>query len=697
MKMSTLLIEIGTEEIPAGYIQPALAGFEALLLKKLDDARIEHGPSRVYGTPNRLAVMVDQVGAHQESITTEVVGPPEKVGFDGDGNPTVAAKKFAEKVGIPVTDIHVKETEKGRYLCAEKTEAARSTAEILAEAGPEVIRNIPFPKTMKWGELRVLFTRPIHSIIALLGKEIIPFTYGDIHTGNQTAGHRFMYRGSVPIQEPEEYVEKMRAASVLADMEERKTAVEKGLHEVARTVDGEILTDPELVDTVTNLVEYPVVTAGRFDTGFLEVPDEVLITAMREHQKYFAVVDPGGKLKPAFLVVNNTQAKDMDLVTTGHERVLRARLSDAQFFFRGDRKIPMTEWVEKLKKVLFQARLGTVYEKVVRVGRVGEYLAESVSDNPQLKSDVSRAALLCKADLVSQVVIEFTKLQGVMGRVYARLAGEPETVAAAIEEHYRPTYSGGPLPDTMTGAILAVADKIDSICGCFSVGLIPTGASDPYALRRQGIGVLQILHQKGFTVSLRELIRVSVDRFADKSNTPAEETIDAVYEFLKNRMTHILADEGYSKDVIQAVTDVSIDRVPQVRERVAALEKLKSQPDFEPLAAAFKRVVNIIKKSDMEAAAESARVDESLFQDPCESDLYRAFQEVENRVDQDLNRGGFEAALLDIASLKKPVDDFFDGVMVMAEDPKIRDNRLALLARISDLFGRFADFTKLST
>ncbi|MFW5635928.1 MAG: glycine--tRNA ligase subunit beta, partial [Thermodesulfobacteriota bacterium] len=657
--MSTLLIEIGTEEIPAGYIQPALAGFEALLLKKLDDARIGHGPSRVYGTPNRLAVMVDAVGAHQESITTEVVGPPEKVGFDADGNPTVAAEKFAEKVGVPVTEIQVKETEKGRYLYAEKTEAARSTAEILAEAGPEVIRNIPFPKTMKWGELRVLFTRPIHSIIALLGEDVIPFAYGDIHTGNQTAGHRFMYRDRVTIQEPEAYVDKLRAASVLVDLKERKTAVEKALHEVARTVDGEILTDPELVDTVTNLVEYPVVTAGRFDTGFLEVPDEVLITAMREHQKYFAVVDPEGKLKPAFLVVNNTRAKDMDLVTTGHERVLRARLSDARFFFRGDRKIPMTDWVEKLKKVLFQARLGTVYEKVVRVGRIGEYLAESVSDNPQLKSDVSRAALLCKADLVSQVVIEFTKLQGVMGRVYAQLAGEPETVAAAIEEHYRPTHSGGPLPNTMTGAILAVADKIDSICGCFSVGLIPTGASDPYALRRQGIGVLQIMHQKGFSASLRELIRVSVDLFADKRDTPAEETaeetIDAVYEFLKSRMTHILADGGYSKDVIQAVTEISIDRVPQVRERVAALEKLKSQPDFEPLAAAFKRVVNIIKKSDMVAAAESVRVDESLFQDPCESNLYRAFQEVENRVDQDLNQGGFEAALLDIASLKKPV------------------------------------------
>lgn len=693
--MKTLLIEIGSEEIPAGYIEPALAAFSAALLKKLDDGRIAHGMAKVFGTPRRMTVMIESVADRQESVTTEVTGPPEKVGFDENGGLTMAGGKFAEKIGVSRDEIRIKETEKGRYLCADVTEPALPTATILGEALPEMIAAIPFPKTMIWGELKVTFARPIQWLLAILGDTVIPFTYGDITSGNTTYGHRFMKPDAIAVSDPADYVSALKAANVYADLDERREIIVREINRVADELGGKILPDEELVDTVKNLVEYPAVVAGKFDEGFLEVPDAVLITAMREHQKYFSVVNDAGKLMPCFVVVNNTVTRDMNLVATGHERVLRARLSDAKFFYRGDLDVKMDAWVEKLKKVLFQAKLGSIYEKVERIQQLSEYLAEAVAPGTDLKEKASRAARLCKADLVSQVVIEFTKLQGVMGRTYAQVAGEAPEVAAAIEEHYRPTASGGVLPETTIGAIVAIADKIDSICGCFSVGLIPTGGADPYALRRQSIGILQIMHEKRFDFSLWALIEKSESLFAEKREKESGETVAAVYEFLKGRVANILADQGYSRDVIAAVADVTIDHVPHVWQRVAALESLKAEPDFEPLAIAFKRVVNIIKKAETDQIPPS--VDESLFEDASESALYAAFTDARDRVAENLEKGEFSAALRDIAGLKGPVDAFFDGVMVMAEDEKPRNNRLALLKGIADMFGMFADFSRIST
>ncbi|QTA79082.1 Glycyl--tRNA synthetase, subunit beta [Desulfonema limicola] len=693
--MNTLLIEIGSEEIPAGYIEPALNAFSSMIQKKLTDARIGYGRAKIFGTPRRLALEIADVEDIQKSRTSEITGPPEKAGFDEKGNPTIAAEKFAEKAGISVDKIQVKETPKGRYLCAEIIEPAVETVKLLGDALPGIISSIPFPKTMKWGELTVTYTRPIQWIMAMLGTNVIPFTYGDINSSNISFGHRFMHPDPIKLSAPGQYIEALKNAGVIADLDERRDMVAQEIKKTAQELGGKILEDEELVDTVKNLVEYPVVAAGKFDREFLEVPDEVLITAMREHQKYFSVVDDKGKLMPCFVVANNTRAKDMNLVATGHERVLRARLSDAKFFFRGDARTSMETWVEKLKKVLFQAKLGSVHEKVYRVQALAEFLAHEIDPDSELKANASRAAFLCKADLVSQVVIEFTKLQGVMGRIYARLAGEPEEVASAIEEHYRPAYSGGPLPQTKTGAVLAVADKMDSICGCFSAGLIPTGGADPYALRRQGIGILQIMYKKGFSFSLKTLIKKSVEQFSEKSDKDPGATVDAVYEFLKNRISHILADEGFSKDVIAAVADVSVDHVPHVWERIKALEKLKAKPDFESLAAAFKRVVNIIRKSD--TGEIPASVDESMFENSSESELYEKFKDITARVKDCLDKGEFEKAILDIASMRNAVDSFFDSVMVMAEDTKLRDNRLALLKKIADMFGTFADFSKITT
>ena len=696
--MNTLLIEIGTEEIPAGYILPALEALSATLLKKLSEARIEHGSSYIYGTPRRLTVKVENVAPKQQSVKRQVIGPPAKIGFDKNGKPTMAAQKFAEKVGVPVNKLAVKETPKGAYLSVQIKERGLTTQTLLKEILPPVILSTPFPKKMRWADLDIEFARPIHTILALLGKSVISFKLGNLKSGRYTCGHSFMAPAKIKLDSADEYLDKLRAAHVVADMEERKKILEERIAGVARELDGRILPDEELVDINNNLVEYPIPVAGKFDTEFLEVPDEVLINVMREHQKYFAVVDNTHKLMPCFIAVNNTAARDLGLSAAGHERVIRARLADAQFFYQGDLEVTNDERVEKLKRVLFQAELGTVFEKSGRVAKIAEVLAASTQKGDDLKKQVFRAARLSKSDLVSQVVGEFPKLQGVMGRIYAEIAGEPPDVAAAIEEHYRPLYSGAPLPETLVGAIVSIADKMDSICGCFSVGLIPTGASDPYALRRQGIGIIQIMTDKGLSFPLRKLIRSSVDQFGDKGTREIDDLVEKVITFLQNRISHLLAEEGFSKDVIAAIVSVSVDDVPNVRKRVKALESLKARPDFEPLAVGFKRVVNIIRKSGQEESeGQLEAVDPQLFEHESEGALFEEFKSAEQKVSDAMEKKSFDRALVEIASLRDAVDRFFDGVMVMAEDAGIRRNRLALLEHIAALFGKFADFSKLST
>jgi glycyl-tRNA synthetase beta chain len=700
--MDTLLLEIGSEEIPAGYIAPALEALASQLHQRLTEARIDHGAVKTYGTPRRLTVMVEQVAAKQKSMKTELIGPPASIGFDQNGRPTMAARKFAEKAGVPVERLRTSETAKGAYLVAEKTERAVATRTLLREILPAVILSIPFPKKMRWADFDLEFARPIQSTVALLGKNVIQFQLGNLKSGRITRGHYFMSPGRIKIQQSEEYTDALRAANVLVDINERKKVLQREIASVAKNLGGRILPDAELEDINTNLVEYPVAVAGKFDEEFLEVPDEVLINSMREHQKYFAVVDEKNRLLPCFISVNNTKARDMALVARGHERVIRARLADAQFFYRGDLEVTNDHRVEQLEGVLFQAQLGTMHAKTERVTHIAGYLADAVGADPNnatdLKRHVTRAAHLCKADLVSHVVGEFPKLQGVMGRVYATIAGEPAEVAAAIEEHYRPVYSGAPLPETTTGAILGIADKIDSICGCFSVGLIPTGASDPYALRRQGIGIVQIMLEKGFSFSLSALIEKTLGLFGQKSTSELADLTAMVFGFIKNRMSHLLAEQGFSKDVIAAVVDISGDTIPDVWNRVRALESLKAQPDFEPLAVAFKRVGNIIKKSgSSDQARMTQKVDAALFEHESEGILYAAFQEAERKAAAAVDRGRFDQALREIAALRGSVDAFFDGVMVMTDNKRLRENRLALLGCIAGLFEKFADFSKIST
>ncbi len=699
--MEKLLLEIGTEEIPAGYIAPALEALAAELLKQLDAARITHGRAETFGTPRRLAVMVESVAERQLPLSEEVLGPPAKIAFDAQGQPTVAARKFAEKVKLAVNRLTVKETAKGRYLCARRTERGLASKTLLVEILPRVISAIPFPKTMKWGELQIRFARPIHSLLALFGERVISFGLGGIRSGRYTRGHSFMQPGRVKLSRAADYLARLASAGVMADIRERRAAVAADIARTAAAAGGHVLPDEELLDIVTNLVEAPFAIAGRFDTEFLELPGEVLITAMREHQKYFAVIDAHKRLMPFFIAVNNTRARDMQLVARGHERVIRARLADAQFFYRADLSEAQDVRCEKLKGVLFHARLGTVYDKVLRVQKLAGRLAAEIRRNAAfaercrgLEDKVLRAAWLSKSDLVSQMVGEFPKLQGVMGRIYALQAGEDKEVAAAIEEHYRPTYSGGALPRTLTGAVCSIADKLDSICGFFRAGLVPTGGADPYALRRQGIGLIQIMHAQGFSFPLSDLIAYALSLFADGKSAFENEIAGQVMTFLVRRMAHLLTEEGFSKDVIAAVTGIAADRVPEVWQRVEVLQKLKAAPDFEPLAISFKRVVNIIRKAGQ---SHETAVREELFRDAAENRLYDAFRRVQEKVSAAMAAGDFQGALKHMASLRPKVDEFFDAVMVMADDTALRANRLALLGGIAGLFARFADFSKIST
>ncbi len=687
--MNPLLLEIGTEEIPAGYIQPALDMLASNLTTKLTQLRISHGAVQTFGTPRRLVVRLDDVADRQQSITEKVLGPPERIAFDEQGQATVPAQKFSEKVGVPLEKLKVTETEKGRYLCATISDKGLASKTVLKKMLPETILATPFPKTMRWSELGLSFARPIQSILALLGKSVIPFSLENkIKSGRYAWGHMFMQHHKIKIDDVDEYPEKMRQAQVIVDIAERREMVRKEVTAAAKAMGGKVHPDEELLDIVTNLVEIPIATGGKFDDVFLELPREILITSMREHQKYFAIVDDNDQLMPCFVAVNNTRTKDLELVARGHERVLRARLSDAQFFYQADLQNKMDDWRDKLKGVLFQAKLGSMHAKVERVETLGTHLTRS--ENGQVQSQVQRAAQLCKSDLVCQVVGEFAKLQGIMGRVYASVANEPGDVALAIEEHYRPIYSGGKLPQTRTGALLAIADKLDSICGCFSVGLIPTGASDPYALRRQGIGIVQIMLKHQMTFSLKEAIASGLAQFdADRGDKVGAD----IYTFILKRITGMLTEEGYEKDVVAAVANVTIDDIPDVWKRTAALQTLKGDADFEPLAAGFKRVVNILRKAEVEA---DVTLNPALFTESSETVLYEAYAATKEKVETKMASSDLEAALRIIATLREPVDRFFEDVMVMTDDMMVRQNRLALLGAIAGLFNRMADFSKIA-
>jgi glycyl-tRNA synthetase beta chain len=684
-----LFIEIGTEEIPAGFIPDALSALSSALEREFKNYRIGYAQIRTMGTPRRLVGIVESLSEKQETLVIEKIGPARNLAFDQNGNPTKAAIGFARSQGVEVSQLETVRNDKGEYLCARKKEEGRVTREVLSEFLPGVITSLPFKKSMRWGNSNISFARPIHWITAVYGGKVVPFHLGEIESGTCSYGHRFLSPGSFEVKDSPSYLECTRKAQVIADQEERKKIIRAEVKKAAASVSGVPLEDEELLEEVNNLVEYPVVLAGTFPAEYLKLPHEVLITCMKSHQKYFPVTDIKNNLLPYFIVVTNTLTKDPHVVIKGNERVLVARLADARFFFEEDLKVSLIQRAEKLKGVLFHSRLGTSYEKVERFTTLAARIADLLF--PELKRDVERSALLCKTDLVSGMVGEFPELQGVMGREYALRSGEKREVAEAIFEHYLPRFAGDRLPETDTGALVSIADKLDTIAGCFGVGLIPTGAADPYALRRQALGIINIVLDKGYNVSLSALLEMSLSLLTAKLSRKREEVKADVIEFFRARMANQLITQGFSYDVVDAALSRDFDDLFECFKRVKALQKMKGEPYFEPLAITFKRAMNIIKESV------ETQVNPSLFEGKAEENLLSAYEEVKQKAEALLRQKDYLACFEEMAKLKGPIDAFFDGVMVMVDDERIRKNRLALLSGITNLFGRIADFSKIVT
>jgi glycyl-tRNA synthetase beta chain len=681
-------MEIGTEELPAGYILPALESMSERMCRFLDESRVGHGAPGIAGTPRRLILTIPGVALMQQPVRTEVVGPPKSAGFDAQGKPTRAAEGFAKGQGVSVEDLSVKQTAKGEYLCVFREEAGIATRELLGKFLHDFIAKIPFPKSMRWSSHSVTFARPIQWIVALLGEEVLPCAYGHVSSGNKSMGHRFMSPVWIEVHDSESHRENLGKHFVISDVAERRELVRSGAQKAAEGIGGKILADDELLDEVTQLVEFPQALVGQFEDKYLELPPELLITVIKKHQRYFAVTNASGALLPYFVTISNIVPRDFALVAAGNARVVRARLEDARFYFREDQKVSLVHRVEQLKGVVFHSKIGTSYEKMARFSEIAETLAMRVA--PENVRAVGRSALLCKADLVSGVVSEFPELQGIMGKTYARLQGEPEAVSKAISEHYLPNRSGGPVPEGIEGSILSVADKIDTIAACFGVGLLPTGTTDPFALRRQTLGIIRIVLETPLRISLDALIDQALALLSDKLTQPAANVKSDILAFFEARLANYLASrQGFSPDIIGAALAVGIDDLLDAVARTEALARFTARPDFGALAAAFKRVANIIK------APETAPVEQSLFKSPAEKLLWDGLVKCELVVSGCLAQSDFSGALESMAQLKPLIDAFFDSVLVMDKEDTVRRNRLALLTRTRGLFSGVADFGKI--
>jgi len=676
------LLEIGTEEIPSRFINPALEKIKELFTALLVSGRVEsRGEMKAYGTPRRLVLYIPEIEERQADVSKEVTGPPKKVAFDGSGNPTKAAIVFAEKNGIPVSALTTKITDKGEYVVARIDEKGGDSAAWLKQVMPGFILSIPFPKSMRWMDKDIRFARPIHWILALWGDAVLDFELDGLKSGAVSRGHRFMSPGVYVVKDFKSFMAQTEPNFVVIDPEVRKQRIIKQIQELAQAKNGTVLDDPGLVDEVANLVEYPVAVMGSFGREYLRVPKEVLITAMREHQRYFSVVGPDLNLLPCFITISNTRAEDMETVRAGNERVLAARLSDAAYFFDHDVKLPLVDRVEGLRKVTYQEKLGTIYDKIERVRALSAYVADLVKAD---KKTVQRAAYLCKADLLTGVVGEFPKLQGVMGRHYALMSGEDPRVADAILEHYLPRFSGDKLPESLEGVCLGITDRMDTITGCFNVGLIPSGSEDPYGLRRQSVAILNMLLERGLRISLIGLVAEACKGFGPRNNLAAD-TLD----FLRQRLAGMLASEGIRSDVVDAALSVGFDDPVIAREKVRALDGLRTSEDYLPLVTALKRAGNIVPKDF------AGTVKPGLLNLDAEKALYQAYSNIKDRAVEKTAQLDFRGALGDIASLRKQVDAFFDTVMVMDKDHEVKNNRLALLAGITGLFSQIADFSRL--
>ncbi|NHM27357.1 glycine--tRNA ligase subunit beta [Desulfofundulus sp. TPOSR] len=691
MHTQDFLLEIGMEEIPARFLNPALEQLKELAANLLRENRLPFGEIKTYGTPRRLALYVHNLAGMQESLIQEVKGPAVKVAFNPAGEPTRAALGFAKSQGVDVSQLVVKNLGPVEYVFAVKRQEGRPATEVLAELCPSLIAGLHFPKPMRWGSLEVRFARPIRWLVALYGDQVIDFSYAGLRSGRITCGHRFLSQGLLEIPHASKYFEVMERGRVVVDPERRREMIWNQVKELAAGAGGQVVPDEELLTEVTNLVEYPLALCGSFDESFLQLPAEVLVTPMREHQRYFPVRDTRGKLLPRFIAISNGNEEHLDTVRAGNEKVLRARLADAAFFWKEDLATPLAQRVEALKKVVWQESLGTVYDKVERLIGLSRYLARVFAAGEKETEQVLRAAYLAKADLVTNMVYEFPELQGVMGREYALASGEDPAVARAIYEHYLPRFSGDELPVSTPGRILSLADKMDTLVGCFATGIEPTGSQDPYGLRRQALGICHICLEGELVLSLRGLIEQAYEQYRGRVELKLrrEQVISHLMDFFAQRLKGIFADRGLSYDTVEAVLAAGFDDLTGAWQRAQAVEAFRDEPHFEAVLTAFTRAHNLSRRHG------STTVDPAVLVHPAEVALYRKLKEVQGEVARNLAARDYRGALAAMASLRPGVDQFFDAVMVMVDDEKIRNNRLSLLKGVATLALGVADLSKL--
>ena len=689
MATDTLLVELGTEELPPKALKSLGLSFRDGILRGLAERKLEFGEVQWFATPRRLAVMVSEVQLQAPDATVEVLGPPVASARDKSGDWSRAAIGFAKKQGVEPEQLQEFDSPKGSRLGLRSTVTGASTSASLNEIIQASIQQLPIPKRMRWGSSRVEFVRPVHWVVAMLGSDCDHGEVLGLATGNTTRGHRFHSSGDITLKRPEDYPGALAKAKVVARFEERREMIREQVELEASALQANAVIDDDLLDEVTGLVEWPVALTGSFEKRFLEVPAEALVSSMKEHQKYFHLQDQDGKLRPNFITIANIESEDPIQVIAGNERVIRPRLSDAAFFFETDKKTSLEQRVAKLESVVFQQKLGTLKDKTERVMAVAAELANRIGSDPAL---AERAALLSKTDLLTEMVLEFSDMQGIAGYYYALHDGEDENVAAALVQQYWPKFAGDRLPENPTAWALGLADRLDTLVGIFGIGQPPTGSKDPFALRRASLAVLRIIVEQGLDLDLRDALELAATQFPD--GVIADDTPEKVFDYMIERFRAWYEEESIPAAVFKSVSARKLSRPLDIQRRVHAVHAFSALPEAAALAAANKRVSNILEK--LEPSHTFSEVSANLLVEAQEKDLASRLNELATVAKSHLADDQYTEALACLAGLREPIDAFFDGVMVNADDEALRDNRLNLLKTLRDLFLEVADISQLA-
>ncbi|MGB5397627.1 MAG: glycine--tRNA ligase subunit beta [Gammaproteobacteria bacterium] len=683
-----LLIELGTEELPPKALLRLSQAFTRGVCEGLEKAGMTIGDVHSFAAPRRLAMLIKNVPASQPDREVERKGPSVQAAFGADGKPTKAVEGFARSCGVSVDDLQQQDTDKGAWLVFKSTEKGQALADILADIVNQALAKLPIPKRMRWGSRNSEFVRPVHWLVLMHGENVIDAEIMEVTSSSSTRGHRFHADKAIQLKHAAEYATRLKQEGfVIADFDERKNVIYDQVLKTAKQLGGSAMIDNDLLDEVTALNEWPIAVAGEFDKQFLSVPSEALIKTMQDNQKYFPVTDKNGQLKNCFITISNIDSRSPDKVKAGNERVVRPRLTDAKFFWEQDQKKPLEEFGRALDSVVFQTKLGSIGEKTRRVIVLSGSIAKMLGANVE---HAERAALLSKCDLMTDMVGEFAELQGVMGKRYAQVAGEADEVALALDEQYKPRGAGDDTASNVIGQILAISDKIDTLVGIFAIGQKPTGEKDPYALRRAALGVLRTIIERNLDLDLRVIINEASSLLADKVDSAAVQ--DDVFDYILERLRAYYADNGVTPDVFDAVSALKPSRPLDFDKRIRAVTAFRALPEAESLAAANKRVGNILKKTDISSAV---KINTGLFAEDAEKALYEKLNGLRASVDALYDKGDYEKALRKLSALREPVDTFFDKVMVMADDEAIKNNRIALLEQMSALFLRAADLSRL--